>query len=259
MSTILYDKIIFGPVRSRRLGISLGVNLLPCDGKICSFDCLYCECGYNEMRRTHTPLPDRIAVKEALQNILSRMREGGEQLDVITFAGNGEPTLHPQFASVIDDTIALRDNYFPGVKISVLSNATRIDRPDVFAALNRVDNNILKMDSVFDETIRFIDRPVSKEFTADRLIENLCRFEGNLTIQTLFLQGEHNGATVDNTTEKEVSGWIEALRRIAPRKVMIYTIDRETPEKNLIKAAPEKLDEIARRVRELGIEASVAY
>ena len=255
---ILFGEIVFGPVHSRRLGISLGVNLLPADGKVCTFDCIYCECGYNANRRTHTELPDRKAVYEALEKRLAAMKEAGEELNVITFAGNGEPTLHPQFPEIIDDTIKLRDTYFPEVKISVLSNAARIDDAGVFSALNRVDNNILKIDSVYDDTIRRINAPVAQRFSAEELIERLCRFNGKLIVQTLFLQGEHNGAVIDNTTDREVEGWIGAIRRIAPQKVMVYTIDRETPEKNLRKVLPEKLNEIARRVEALGIEVSVS-
>lgn len=259
MSTILFDEIVFGPVHSRRLGVSLGMNLLPVDGKVCSFDCIYCECGYNVDHRAHKGLPTREEVYEALEKRLAAMHEKGERLDVITFAGNGEPTLHPQFAAIIDDTMALRNIYYPDAKVSVLSNATRIDRPDVFDALNKVDNNILKLDSCFDETVRLIDVPASASFSVEKLIKGLCRFKGNLIVQTLFLQGEHNGKIIDNTTEKELLPWLEALRRIAPQEVMIYTIDRETPEKALRKAAPEKLDEIARRVEAMGIKAQVSY
>ena len=259
MSTILFDEIVFGPVHSRRLGVSLGMNLLPVDGKVCSFDCIYCECGYNVDHRAHKGLPTREEVYEALEKRLAAMHEKGERLDVITFAGNGEPTLHPQFAAIIDDTMALRNIYYPDAKVSVLSNATRIDRPDVFDALNKVDNNILKLDSCFDETVRLIDVPASASISVEKLIEGLCRFKGNLIVQTLFLQGEHNGKIIDNTTEKELLPWLEALRRIAPQEVMIYTIDRETPEKALRKAAPEKLDEIARRVEAMGIKAQVSY
>ena len=259
MATVIYPSPIFGPVHSHRLGVSLGMNLLPVDGKVCSFDCIYCECGYNVDHRAHKGLPTREEVYEALEKRLAAMHEKGERLDVITFAGNGEPTLHPQFAAIIDDTMALRNIYYPDAKVSVLSNATRIDRPDVFDALNKVDNNILKLDSCFDETIHLIDVPTSASFSVEKLIEGLCRFKGNLIVQTLFLQGEHNGKIIDNTTEKELLPWLEALRRIAPQEVMIYTIDRETPEKALRRAAPEKLDEIARRVEAMGIKAQVSY
>ena len=259
MSTLLFREIVFGPVHSRRLGISLGINLLPADGKVCSFDCIYCECGYNSERHAHSGLPSREAVRESLKERLVAMHGRGEKLDVITFAGNGEPTLHPDFAAIIDDTLQMRDAYYPEAKVSVLSNATRIDRPDVFDALNRVDNNILKLDSTFDTTVRLINTPTSPSFTVEKLIEGLCRFKGNLIIQTLFLQGEHNGNVVDNATEEELLPWLDALRRIAPKEVMIYTIDRETPEKALRKASPETLDAIARRVEALGIKAQVSY
>lgn len=259
MSTLLFREIVFGPVHSRRLGISLGMNLLPVDGKVCSFDCIYCECGYNSERHAHSGLPSREEVSECLKNRLIAMHGRGEKLDVITFAGNGEPTLHPDFAAIIDDTLRLRDTYYPEAKVSVLSNATRIDRADVFAALNRVDNNILKLDSSLDKTVRLINSPASPSFTVEKLIDALCRFNGNLIVQTLFLQGRHNGTTVDNTTEEELRPWLDALRRIAPKEVMIYTIDRETPEKELRKAPPATLDAIARRVEALGIKAQVSY
>lgn len=259
MATALFHDIVFGPVHSRRLGISLGVNLLPGDGKVCSFDCIYCECGYNAERRTTHRLPTRDEVREALYRKLYERHNNGEKLDVITFAGNGEPTMHPQFATIIDDTIALRDTYFPEAKVSVLSNSTRIDRKEVFDALCKVDNNILKLDSVFDDTIRLINVPVASKFSAAELIDHLCRFEGRLIVQTMFLQGTHEGNVVDNTTEREVSAWLQALQRIAPRQVMIYTIDRDTPEKNLHKASPEILDAIARRVKSLDIDTTVSY
>ncbi|MCD7709967.1 MAG: radical SAM protein [Porphyromonadaceae bacterium] len=259
MATILYKDIVFGPVHSRRLGISLGVNLLPVDGKICSFDCLYCECGYNAGRRSNRGFPSCEEVRLALQKRLSDMRDRGDKLDVITFAGNGEPTLHPEFAQVIEDTRSLRNLYYPTAKVSVLSNATCIHRPNVFAALHKVDNNILKLDAGLDVTVRRINRPVSPSFSVATLVEELCRFQGNLIIQSLFLQGEHEGCLLDNTTEEELLPWMAAIRRIAPKEVMIYTIDRETPEKSLKKISPEKLDEIARRVEAMGIKTQVAY
>lgn len=259
MSTILFDKIIFGPIHSRRLGISLGVNLLPLDGKLCSFNCIYCECGLNENRRTHASLPTRAEVKGALENKLTEMQTEGIAPDVITFAGNGEPTLHPDFAGIIDDTIMIRNRFFPAAKIAVLSNATMIDKEPVFEALNKIDNNILKLDSVLDSRIRLIDCPNSPSFTFSKLITGLKRFNGNLIIQTMFLKGEHEGKSVDNTTEEEVNGWIEALKAIRPKQVMIYTIDRETPVKNLCKTSEEEMNAIADRARTEGFDVSVSY
>lgn len=258
MPTLLFDHIIYGPVRSRRLGVSLGVNLLPVDGKVCSFNCIYCECGLNEDRRTGSKLPSRKEVAEAMERKLSDMQTQGITPDVITFAGNGEPTMHPSFAGIIADTIDLRNRYFPQTKIAVLSNATMLHKEDVFAALNRVDDNILKLDSVLDSRIRQIDAPNSPSFTFERLKEQLLRFNGNLIIQTIFLRGIYNGASVDNTTEEEVSGWIEALKEIKTKQVMIYTIERETPVKDLKKVSKQELEAIANKAREEGFNVQVS-
>ena len=186
MSTILFDKIIFGPIRSRRLGISLGMNLLPTDGKLCSFNCIYCECGLNEERRTHSKLPTRQVVKEALIQKLSAMQAEGVTPDVITFAGNGEPTMHPEFAGIIDDTIETRNSFFPDTKIAVLSNSTMLHKEEVFEALNKIEDNILKLDSVLDSRIRQINAPNIPSFTFEKVLNQLSRFEGNLIIQTMF-------------------------------------------------------------------------
>ncbi len=259
MSTILFDKIVFGPIHSRRLGVSLGMNLLPADGKLCSFDCIYCECGLNEERRTRTKLPTREEVKEALIQKLSAMQAEGVAPDVITFAGNGEPTMHPEFEGIIEDTIATRNRFFLNAKIAVLSNSTMLHKEGVFRALNRIEDNILKLDSVLDSRIRQLNAPNSPAFTFDKLLEQLCRFDGNLIIQTMFLQGEVNGESVDNTTEVEISGWINALKKINPKQVMIYTIDRETPLKELRKVSKETLDSIADCARKEGFDVTVSY
>jgi Fe-S oxidoreductases len=258
MSTILFHEIVFGPIHSRRLGSSLGMNLLPYDGKLCSFDCIYCECGYNKDFRTKTKLPSRENVKAALEDKLIRLQNEETSIDVITFAGNGEPSMHPQFAGIIDDTIELRDKYFPDARISVLSNAMHIGKQSVFDTLKKVDNNILKLDSAIINTVRLIDRPNSPEYSIERQIELFKRFEGDFIMQTMFVRGSHNGNTVDNTTDEEVSAWLEAVKATHPKEVMIYTIDRETPEKNLEKVPVEKLREIAKRVEELSIKVNVA-
>ncbi len=254
---MLFNSIIFGPIKSRRLGISLGVNLLPADAKLCSFDCIYCECGYNVVKK-NIHIPTREEVREELEKTLSSMKEKDEKLDVITFAGNGEPTLHKDFELIINDTIALRNKYFPNVKISVLSNSSEIHKESVFRALNKVDNNILKLDSALIGTIQLLDQPNSPYFSVEKLIENLKRFNGNLIIQTLFVRGEYNGKTIDNTTDKEVEAWLNALIEIKPKQVMIYTIDRPTPEKMLNKISIEELNNIAGKVRELGFDVSVS-
>lgn len=259
MSTILFDKIVYGPIHSRRLGVSLGVNLFPADGKLCTFNCIYCECGLNEDHRTRTPMPRRAEVKEQLIEKLDSMRAEGLVPDVITFAGNGEPTLHPDFAGIIDDTIEIRNIHCPSAKIAVLSNSTMLDKEEVFKALCKIEDNIMKLDSVLDSRIIQINDPNSAGFCFERLLHNLCRFEGKLIVQTMFLRGERDGVKVDNTTEEEIVGWLDALKQIKPKKVMIYTVDRETPIKSLYKVSKPDLDAIAERARQQGFDVSVSY
>ena len=258
MSTIIYPAPIFGPVHSRRLGVSLGINLMPADGKVCTFDCVYCECGFNADFRPRQRRPTREEVREALEARLQDMQANGPAPDVLTFAGNGEPTAHPRFAGIIDDTLALRDRYFPKAKVSVLSNSTMLFRPEVVEALKRIDNNILKLDTVDPEYIRRVDRPTGA-YDVNDIISQMKAFKGQLIIQTMFMKGTHDGLSVDNTTDRYVLPWLDAVRDIAPRQVMIYTIDRETPDRNLEKATPEELDRIAALVREAGMEVSVSY
>lgn len=258
MSTIIFSSPIFGPVHSRRLGVSLGINLLPGNGKVCSFDCIYCECGYNKDFKTKTPLPTREEVRSALEAKLQEMKENGPTPDVLTFAGNGEPTIHPKFPEIIDDTIALRDHYFPNAKISVLSNAAHINRAKVFEALRKVDNNILKLDTVDEAYIRLLDRPAGK-YILSEVIENMKAFQGECIIQTMFLKGTFEGADVNNTTDQYVLPWIKAVKEIAPRQVMIYTIDRQTPGEHLEKATREELDRIVDLLKKEGIAATASY
>lgn len=255
---IIFPSPIFGPVHSRRLGVSLGINLLPEDGKVCSFDCIYCECGYNSDHRPKQKLPTREEVREALEARLQDMKKNGPAPDVLTFAGNGEPTAHPHFPEIIEDTLALRDKYFPKAKVSVLSNSTFIHRPAVFEALNKVDNNILKLDTVDETYINELDRPTGN-YSVTSIIEGLKAFKGNCIVQTMFLKGGYQGKDMDNTTDKYVLPWLEAVREINPRQVMIYTIDRETPDHDLQKATHEELDRIAVLIKEAGMEVSVSY
>ena len=254
---ILFNQLIFGPIHSRRLGLSLGVNLLPVDAKICSFNCIYCECGYNTTLND-SPIPTRDHVREALETKLKQMKSEGQIPDVITFAGNGEPTLHAEFEGIIDDTIALRNTYCPTAKVSVLSNSTRIHKPNIFRALNKVDNNILKFDSAIDRTMKIINCPVSKNFDVAWLVEHLSKFEGKLIIQTMFLRGEFKGQSFDNTTDVEVEAWLKALEVIRPQQIMMYSLDREAPTKTLQKVSTEDMKVIAVKARERGFDVSVA-
>lgn len=258
MSTFLFDKIIFGPVTSRRLGISLGINLLPTDRKLCSFDCIYCECGFNPDKNVaKAELPNSKTVKEKLKLTLQKMSSEEQLPDVITFAGNGEPTLHPEFAEIIDNTIELRNKFAPKAKIAVLSNASKINSSKIFNALLKIDDNIQKLDSGIEETICLLDRPVGS-FSLQETVEALKRFEGQATIQTLFVKGSFKNKTIDNTTSQEVETWLKLIKEIAPKAVMVYTIDRDTPVKTLEKITKQKLEEIAQKVRELGIKAQVS-
>ena len=256
--TSLFHQIIFGPVRSRRLGLSLGVNLLPTESKLCSFDCIYCECGWNAEHPGARRFNARADVRAQLETTLRRMAADGTPPDVITFAGNGEPTLHPDFEAVIDDTLALRDALCPTTKVSVLSNATQLHRDDVRRALLRVDNNILKLDSAFDETVRRMNHPQNPAYSVSRVVEQMKRFEGRMILQTMFLRGVCHGLPVDNTTEEEVAAWLRLVAEIRPRQVMIYSLDRDTPCPTLEKVAREELQAIAARVEASGIACSVA-
>lgn len=258
MVTILFHSTIFGPVHSRRLGTSLGVNLSPVDGKVCSFDCVYCEAGYNSQGTGKSGLPSREDVARQLESKLKDMSAAGEPLDVITFSGNGEPTMHPDFEGVIDDTLALRDRYYPGAKVSVLCNSTRLDRNGVVNGLRKVDNCILKLDSALTPTMRLIDQPVSKSFTCEYVIPQLEAFGDKCIIQTMMLRGNHDGKHIDNTTPGEVDALIEAYKRIKPREVMLYSIDRATPESDLQKVEREELESIACRMRDAGITVQVS-
>ncbi len=256
---MLHDSPVFGPVRSRRLGTSLGINLLPGDGKVCSFDCIYCECGLREEYKHPSPLPTREEVREALEAKLQEMLQSGEKPDVLTFAGNGEPTMHPFFARIVEDVVNLRDRYFPEAKISVLSNGTRMGRQSVMEALCMVDLPIMKLDTVSEEYIRRVNRP-SGEWSLQETIDALVSMGKRVVVQTMFLCGEAEGRSVDNTGAEYVDPWLETLRRIGPRQVMIYTIARKTPMESLKKASPQVLDAIARRVEEeCGTQCSVGY
>lgn len=255
--TSLYDNIIFGPVHSRRLGLSLGINLLPIESKLCNFDCIYCECGWNEEHRGKARFNSRHDVAAMLEQVLQQMLSDGTPPDVITFAGNGEPTMHPDFEAIIDDTIAIRNRLCPAAKISVLSNATQLHREDVVRALRRVDNNILKLDSAFDSTVQLINKPVGS-YSVERVVRGMKRFDGELIVQTMFLRGEYLARRVDNTTAEQVDAWLKLIAEIRPRQVMVYSLDRDTPCPTLEKVSREELQEIAQKVEALGIKCSVA-
>lgn len=251
---MLFDSIVYGPIRSRRLGVSLGVNLMPTTAKLCTFDCVYCECGWNQPV-SHPQLPTREQVRAALEYQLSTL---DVQPDVITFSGNGEPTLHPDFLGIIQDTCALRDQYCPNAKVSVLSNSTQLGRKDVVEALLLCDNRILKLDSAIDTTMQLIDKPVNQHLTVAQIVQWLSLFEGNFTLQTCFLRGEYEGRVIDNTTPEELSAWYQIVDILHPKQVMIYVIDRATPLQTLSKVPAEEMEAIAAPLREKGIDVIVS-
>ena len=257
MSTVIYDSPVFGPIHSRRLGISLGINLLPKGGKVCSFDCIYCECGLNKERRTKNPLPTADEVEEGLRRKLQEMKQEGIVPDVLTFAGNGEPTLHPSFPEIVDRVRHIRDELCPSAKMSILSNATQIRRPEIREALRHFDNNILKLDTVNPAYINNVDRPQG-HYDVEEQIRCLEMFQGQCIIQTMLMRGEYDGHDLDNTGEAYVGPYLEALARIKPKAVMLYTLDRETPVGGLLKADADVMQSIAERIRALGIEVSVS-
>ena len=251
---MLFPAIGYGPIRSRRLGVSLGVNLMPTDAKLCSFDCVYCECGWNQPV-LHPQLPTRQQVREALNSQLSTLNS---QLDVITFSGNGEPTMHPDFLGIIQDTCALRDQYCPNAKVSVLSNSTQLGRVEVVRALKLCDNRILKLDSAIDATMRLIDKPVNPHLTVAQVMEWLQQFDGDFTLQTCFLRGDYHGQVIDNTTSEELAAWYQAVEILHPKQVMIYVIDRATPLQTLEKIPAEQMQAIAKPLLDKGIEVIIS-
>ena len=256
---MLFSSIVYGPIRSRRLGVSLGVNLMPTDAKLCSFDCVYCECGWNRPV-SHPQLPTREEVRDALLSYLSTLDSSSNSLtpDVITFSGNGEPTLHPDFLGIIQDTCALRDTYCPNAKVSVLSNSTQLMREDVVEGLRLCDNRILKLDSAITSTMRLIDKPVNPQLSVEQIMDRLSLFEGDFTLQTCFLKGDYNGQMIDNTTSEELDAWYKAVDTLHPKQVMIYVIDRETPLKTLSKISADKMHAIAQPLRDKDIDVIVS-
>ncbi len=253
MSTSLFDRVIFGPVRSRRLGLSLGVNLLLPTAKLCNFDCIYCECGWNG-DNPGGRFNSRVEVLETLGLKLDEMSKQGELPNYITFAGNGEPTMHPEFLDIISEVVSLRDRVAPDSKIAVLSNATMIDRDDVRRALRMVDKVILKLDSAFDSTVMVLNQPASRAFTVEQLVENMKKFGGDFVLQTMFVRGEG----VDNTTQREIEAWLKIVKELSPSEVMLYSIDRDTPQSGLVRIDKQELEGIASRVRELGVAVQVS-
>lgn len=243
---------MFGPIHSRRLGSSLGINLLPTKGKLCNFDCVYCECGWNKDGRGDRRLPTAAELRSTLEEKLKECRDAGTPIDSITFSGDGEPTLNPDFPEIIDITISLRDKYFPQAKVSVLSNATRIFREDVFEALRKVDNPILKIDAPTDVLAARINQPQG-EYHVEDVVADLMRFEGNFVLQTMFLRSP----SFDSSSPEVLDGWMNIVRKLKPREVMVYTLDREAPAERLEKFSVEEMRTLVKPLIEEGFTVQI--
>jgi wyosine [tRNA(Phe)-imidazoG37] synthetase (radical SAM superfamily) len=257
MAGILFNEIIFGPIKSRRLGNSLGINLLPKSHKVCTFNCIYCECGWGQQAKYNIEkLHPASVIIPVIEETMKMLRQRGEKIDSITYAGNGEPTIHPEFEIITDAILELRKRYFPSTIISCLSNSSQLHRPDVVAALKKIDNPVMKLDTALQSTFLLLNMPYI-DIDIATICKHLQLFEGKLSIQTLFLRGTlDDGTLIDNTTEEEVAAWIECLKQIRPHSVMLYPIDRETPASHLEKIDKDTLEKIAVQVRKLGIKTS---
>ena len=221
---MLREQTVFGPIKSRRLGNSLGINLLPENGKLCNFDCIYCECGWNADGRDDNVIPSAEKVRSDLEKKLRRCVSEGTAIDSITFSGDGEPTLNPEFARIIDDTLALRNIHYPSAKVSVLSNATNLRKEGVFDALCKVDNPIMKIDAPTNVLAARINRPYAA-YDVESVVKDLMRFDGNFVLQTMFLKSED----FDSSSPECLEAWMAIVRELHPREIMVYTIDRPTP------------------------------
>lgn len=249
---MLREDTVFGPIRSRRLGSSLGINLLPTNGKLCNFDCIYCECGWNADGRSDKRIPSASEVRSALEDKLAECMLAGTPIDSITFSGDGEPTLNPEFPRIIDDTLALRDIYYPQAKVSVLSNATMAGKPEIVAALKKVDNPILKIDAPTTELASLVNRPYSGYDVAS-VVEALKAFEGYFVLQTMFLKSDD----FDSSSPEVLGAWMDIVRVLRPRQIMVYTIDRPTPQANLQKFSAEQMRSFVQPLVEEGFDIQI--
>lgn len=257
MAGFLFDNIVFGPVYSRRFGVSLGINLLPNNSKYCNFNCIYCECGWTEIKKGEKIiLPNREELKNRLTDKLKSLKGTVNEPNTITFAGNGEPTIHPDFSGIIDETIKIRDKFARQAKICVLSNASTLHKPRVIEGLKKVELNIQKLDCGTEKTFKLINQAAAV-ISFEKIVESLLTFEGKLIIQTLFFRGKYNGNHIDNTAPEEIDAWLKIVKKINPEYVMIYSIDRGTPAQDLQKISELELQEIANQIGKEGIRTKV--
>lgn len=255
---MLFENTIIGPIRSRRLGNSLGINLLPLKRKFCTYDCIYCECGWNkDTIENKVELPTYDDVKQQLEKRINELKAEGVVVDSFTFAGNGEPTLHPDFVRVVDLVVEMRDKHYPNAVITLLTNATQLCKPEIYDALQKLDNPVLKLDAGMEAMRNSINKPTSERYSFEELVENLIRFGSNGIIQTLLLRGTNEGKVISNVSEEDFTEYLNLLKKIRPKYVMLYAIDRATPEKDLEKLTVEELEFYAEKIRNEDIDVKV--
>lgn len=251
----LFEDIVFGPIKSRRFGTSLGINLLPTNNKVCNFNCIYCECGWTDLRQSRVLYTPKEVILNSITAKFKVLSGENHSIDSITFAGNGEPTMHPDFLEIIEETVKLRARYFPSTPITVLSNAALLGNKKVMKGLMYADNRVLKLDAGNTKMLNLINIPLSDR-KIEWYIDKLKSFNGKVSIQTIFLKGFYNNVYIDNTKTEELDSWLKALKEISPEKVLIYTIDRDTPAKELEKIPAEILQQICNKVNSIGIQAN---
>jgi len=258
MATFLWSDIVFGPIHSRRVGTSLGINLLPVNGKLCSFDCIYCECGAlsSGAPKKDRKMPSFEQVSDAMSRRFKELYDEGVKVDSISFTGNGEPTLNKDFPEIVDKTVELRDKYFPTAVISVFSNSTTLEKRGVFDALMKIDNRIMKVDCSDIQLLQLVNRP-APGYSLERVLKNLERFNGNFILQTMFFKGVVEGQEFDLTAPELVAGWSDIVRRLRPAKIMAYSLDRDTPVAGLMKIPRERLQEVTAPLRAEGFEIEI--
>lgn len=249
---MMREELVFGPIFSRRLGASLGINLLPEKGKLCNFDCIYCECGWNKDGTGDRKIPTAEEFRRALENKLQACGKEGIKIDSITFSGDGEPTLNPAFPEIVDICLELRDRYYPEAKVSVLSNATRVWKKEVFEALTKVDNPILKLDAPTDELVAKINKP-SGHYHVSEVVESLKQFNGDFILQTMFLRSDD----FDTASKEVLEGWMDIVRELKPREIMVYTLDREAPQQGLVKYSSEQMKELVQPLIDEGFKIQI--
>ncbi len=252
----LQSGIIYGPVRSRRLGLSLGINLLPTDYKVCSYNCLYCQYGWTP-RRSLNPahalkdLPQPAEVRVALEKALRSVVRKRAKLDAVTFSGNGESTLHPEFPEIVDLAAALRDRYLPQLKLAILSNSSTVPREEIRAALNRLDARMMKLDAGSEEIVHQLNGP-APPFYLKEIVDGLKQLK-DVILQSLFVQGR-----ICNADPDAIAQWIERVREIRPALVQIYSLDRVPADARIWKINLPTLEWIANQVRwQAGVKAEI--